>query len=108
MNLNFIYELIKSVPILIDFLLLRKNSKSIILKVCRNVVKLSKMHNQNPIGNLSLLFNKLNLAYKESSTEHESTNVDIFDYLKHKIAITIDQRDMLTHFFEYFQEDKVL
>lgn len=68
---------------------------------------MSKKHDQNPIGNLSLLFNKLNLAYKESLAEAESTNADVFDYLKHKIAVTIDQRDMLTHFFEFFQEDQV-
>ncbi|KAI2801546.1 hypothetical protein BLOT_011100 [Blomia tropicalis] len=109
LNLLNIYGLIKNVPILIDFLLLRKNSKSIILKVCRNVVKMSKEHNQNPIGNLSLLFNKLNLAYKESTSENNQSalQADSFDYLRHKIAVTIDQRDMLTHFFEFFEEDKI-
>lgn len=110
-NLQFIFELIKNVPILIDFLLLRKNSKAIILKVCRNVVSMSKQHNQNPIGNLSLIFNKLNLAYKESLIEASKTdtlqNSDVFDYLKYKIAVTIDQRDMLTHFFEFFEDDNI-
>lgn len=79
------------------------------MKVCRNVVKMSKEHNQNPIGNLSLLFNKLNLAYKESTSENNQSalQADSFDYLRHKIAVTIDQRDMLTHFFEFFEEDKV-
>lgn len=101
-------------PILIDFLLLRKNSKAIILKVCRNVVAMSRRHGQNPIGNLALIFNKLNLAYKESLVEAAKVDTavgplnggDVFDYLKHKIAVTIDQRDMLTHFFEYFDNEE--
>lgn len=113
-NLQFIFELIKNVPILIDFLLLRKNSKAIILKVCRNVVAMSRRHGQNPIGNLALIFNKLNLAYKESLVEAAKVDTavgplnggDVFDYLKHKIAVTIDQRDMLTHFFEYFDNEE--
>lgn len=108
LNLDSVFEIIKNVPILIDFLILRKNSKPIILKVCRNVVSMSNKYNQNPIGNLSLIFNKLNLAYKESEFEAVKTNLqDNFDYLKHKVLVTIDQRDILSHFFEFFEEDHV-
>lgn len=107
LNLDCIFDLIKTVPILIDFLILRKNSKPILLKASRNVVSMSRKYNQNPIANLSLLFNKLNLAYKESISVHENTQNDSFDYLKHKIVVSIDQKDMLTNFFEYFEQDKV-
>lgn len=107
LNLNSIFSLIKNVPILIDFLILRKNSKPILLKACRNVVNMSKKHNQNPIGNISLLFNKLNLAYNESIADVDNAQTDCFDYLKHKIVVSIDQKDMLTNFFDFFEEDKV-
>lgn len=109
LNLESVFELIKNVPILIDFLILRKNSKPIILKVCRNVVRISEKYCQNPIGNISLLFNKLNLAYKESLNEAQASHhPDNFDYLKHKILVTIDQKDILSHFFEFFEEDQVM
>lgn len=109
LKLDHIDEQITNVPILIDFLILRKNSKQSILNVCRNVVAISRAHKQNVIGNVALLFNKLNMAYKESWNSVEPTNLsqDTFSYLKHKIAITIDQKDVLTHFFEMFQEDCV-
>mgnify|MGYP002714323420 FL=1 len=112
-------RLIKNVPILIDFLLLRRNSKSIILKVCRNIVNISKKYGQNPIGNLSLVFNKLNLTYKESLINNRQNKTmtttmlmtiessSSFDYIRHKTMTTIDQKDILSNFFEYFTEDRI-
>ncbi|KAH7645289.1 regulator of MON1-CCZ1 complex protein bulli isoform X2 [Dermatophagoides farinae] len=119
LNLEFMERLIKNVPILIDFLLLRRNSKSIILKVCRNIVNISKKYGQNPIGNLSLVFNKLNLTYKESLINNRQNKTmtttmlmtiessSSFDYIRHKTMTTIDQKDILSNFFEYFTEDRI-
>nr|XP_027201920.1 regulator of MON1-CCZ1 complex-like [Dermatophagoides pteronyssinus] len=110
LNLEFIERLIKNVPILIDFLLLRRNSKQNILKVCRNIVRISKKYGQNPIGNLSLVFNKLNLTYKESfsntNTPMDSSSSS-FDYVRQKTRTTIDQKDILSNFFDYFTEDDI-
>ncbi|OTF73383.1 Mic1-like protein, partial [Euroglyphus maynei] len=111
LNLEFIERMIKNVPILIDFLLLRRNSKSNILKVCRNIVRISKKYGQNPIGNLSLVFNKLNLTYKESLMKRKNGGntpmVESFDYVRQKTTTTIDQKDILSNFFEYFTEDRI-
>lgn len=73
------------------------------------MVRLSEEHNQNPIGNLALIFNKLNLAYKESlqNADQGQLNEMTFDYLKHKVAVVIDQKDILSKFFEYFEEDGI-
>lgn len=115
LELNFdpIEDLIRNVPILIDFLLLRKKSKSIILRVCRNVVPISGKFKQNPIGNFCLIFNKLNLALKKSKNpdnnleKSSSKSIDNFDNLKQKHLVHIDQKDILSNFFEFFGEDKV-
>lgn len=107
LNLEAVFGVINNVPILIDFFLLRKNSKSIILKVCRNVVHISKKYGQNAIGNLSVIFNKLNLALKESLTEKDNYS-EKDRFTDDKTLVIIDQKDILSSFFEYFEEDKVL
>lgn len=95
-NLSFVCKSFHSRPQLIDFLMMRRNSKNVILDVCKNAI-ISNESNQ--LGNLSLIFNKLNQAFKETKTNDANSNIY---YMKNRS--TVDQCDMFTSVFAIFTE----
>ncbi|XP_076305323.1 regulator of MON1-CCZ1 complex protein bulli [Tachypleus tridentatus] len=79
--------------LLIDFLLLRKSSKDVILKVCRKGIL---PESQLPLVDLARIFDKLNRvyrAYAESEAAYQRVQ-----------GMVIDQSDMYTHVFSVFEE----
>lgn len=95
-NLSSVCKSFHSRPQLIDFLMMRRNSKNIILDVCKNAI-ISNESNQ--LGNLSLIFNKLNQAFKETKTNDANSNIY---YMKNRS--TVDQCDMFSSVFSIFTE----
>ncbi len=106
-NLDQTIELVTSIPLLIDFLMLRRNSKSVILKVCKNSIIGSAEENmRNRLGNMSLIFNKLNSAYKEAIAMDFNSNQTNCDSGKQKLRTIIDQTDIFQNVFSIFEEQK--
>lgn len=102
-NLHQTLDLIQNIPLLIDFLMLRQNSKSVLLKVCKNTITEGNDSSRNPLGDLSLIFNKVNAAYKEvlSSEQNKSS-----DGSKQKLKVLVDQTDIFSNVFTIFDEQK--
>jgi hypothetical protein len=106
-NLDQTIELVTSIPLLIDFLMLRRNSKSVILKVCKNSIIGSAEENmRNRLGNMSLIFNKLNSSYKEAIAMDFNSNQTNCDSGKLKLRTIIDQTDIFQNVFSIFEEQK--
>ena len=66
LSLDSICKMLSSPSTLVDFLLLRKNSKHNLIKVCRDAIRGDIfVTNANALGMITLIFNKLNRAYRE-------------------------------------------
>ena len=83
--------------------MLRQNSKPILLKVCKNTITESNDNSRNPLGDLSLIFNKVNAANKDafSSDQNKSS-----DSSKQKMKVVVDQTDIFSNVFTIFDEQK--
>ncbi|KAG1694155.1 Regulator of MON1-CCZ1 complex [Nymphon striatum] len=88
---------------LIDFLLLRRESKQVILDVLRTVICSSKI----ALMSLAKIFDKLNGVYQlhmaGDNFQSSSTSISTLAGLD---IILIDQSDMYTHVFSIFQDNK--
>ena len=88
----------------------RQNSKSILLKVCKNTIMQSEESPRNPLGDLSLIFNKLNATHKEvlPSEVNSNTIQNNSDLKKQKIRAVVDQTDIFSYVFTIFDEQKAV
>ncbi|KAG8187851.1 hypothetical protein JTE90_001225 [Oedothorax gibbosus] len=83
--------------LLIDYLLLRQNSKSIILKVCHNSIQPS---DPLPLSILAKIFDKLNAAYKQMQDLEKKSPQNTSSF--HPVTV-VDQSDMYSHVFSVFE-----
>lgn len=101
MHLYPLVDMIQDKCKLIDFLLLRKNSKAVILKVCREAI----IHgNQLFLHVIGEIFDKLNHAC-HPCTENEKLNCGT-RYSSVAQTSVVDQSDMYTNVFTLFEDDK--
>lgn len=105
MNNEPLIDIISDKSLLVDFLLLRRNSKPLILRVCHDGV-CSDCQLSLPV--IAKIFDKLNYIYKQYSdaqklegTKGSSVNTGT---LKH--AAVVDQSDIYTHVFSVFENKK--
>ncbi|RWS28618.1 uncharacterized protein B4U80_07231 [Leptotrombidium deliense] len=98
-NLLPLCRMMSNDSLLFDFLLLRSNSKPVILNICRDIVG-KKMFDgsSNVLGKIAFLFKKLNTLYKEAMTTNNS------DGICTKSCTVVDQTDMLSSIFCIFEE----
>ena len=82
-------------PTLIQFLLMRKLGKSVILSVCRDCLEPGRQLTLNVLGNM---LDQINVAYKKSLLPPEAVDK------RYKVVIT--QRDMYARVFVPFAERK--
>ncbi|XP_023219374.1 uncharacterized protein C18orf8 homolog [Centruroides sculpturatus] len=94
LQLEPIINMIDNKCLLVDFLLLRQNSKSVLLEVCKNVV-LSRR--EDTLSLLSKIFDKLNLVCKKH-IERQSVVAGAQLSIMPKPVIVCDQSDMYTVF----------
>ncbi|XP_054153556.1 regulator of MON1-CCZ1 complex-like [Oppia nitens] len=121
-NLKHMIDLLPNIQILIDFLIYRRNSKSCLLRVIKRFINPnpnSEDSPQNQLGNLSVVFNKLNAAYREtltsemtttttSSTTTTHTNPNhVLDTNKLKARSIIEQKDVFSEVFSVFDEQNI-
>ena len=96
LSLEAISSMMPEKPILIQFLLMRKMGKGVILSVCRDCLEPGRQVSLGVLGNM---FDQINIAYKRS----QYTAADQGDR-KYKVVIT--QRDMYARVFVPFSERK--
>lgn len=86
---------------LIDFLLLRRNSKKHLIKVCRDAVAGELASSKsNALGTIAFIFNKLNRAYREHlDPKTESRKVTS----EERLRSIVDQTDMYSSIFSIFE-----
>ncbi|GFS96489.1 regulator of MON1-CCZ1 complex [Nephila pilipes] len=105
MNNDPIINIIKDKCVLMDFLLLRKNSKSLILKVCHDAILPGV---SLPLSTLASIFDKLNVIYKHNldlqkqDPKHSPQNISTY-----KPTMMVDQSDMYSHVFTVFEGDNI-
>lgn len=105
LNNEPITDIISDKSLLIDFLLLRCNSKPIILRVCHDGVSPSS---QLPLPTISKIFDKLNIIYKQYSDMQkvDSSKSSSQNSLSLRNTAIIDQSDIYTHVFTIFESNK--
>lgn len=104
LDLAPICRMLSSPSSLVDFLILRKNSKQHLLKVCCDAVAGElQSTNANALGTIAFVFNKLNRAYREHlDPKTEQRKVTPEDRLRS----IVDQTDMYSNIFSLFEEDE--
>lgn len=83
----------------------RKNSKPVILNLCKETIGSKLSSNSNHLDTISFLFQKLNDFYKESiqmTNETNNTKKDIIPVEKKPFTV-IDQTDMFSIVFSIFE-----
>ncbi|XP_064605810.1 regulator of MON1-CCZ1 complex-like [Liolophura sinensis] len=92
---------------LMEFLLLRQDSKSVILSVCRQMLVPGQ---QGSLTNISQIYDMLNRVYKDCLESemmmlaNEAPNARPDSYRRNQVII--DQSDMYTHVFSVFEDNK--
>lgn len=110
LNLDAICRMLTSPAALVDFLLLRRNSKHSLLKVCRDAVLgevcISKQNVYvNALGTVTLIFNKLNRAYRE----HIDPKVEVRKTTaEDRLKSVVDQSDMYSNVFSIFDDEEMV
>ena len=66
----------------------------------------SEESNRNPLGDLSLIFNKLNAAHKEALSSEVNSTQSNSDSKKAKLKAIVDQTDIFSNVFTIFDEQK--
>ncbi|KFM73575.1 hypothetical protein X975_20721, partial [Stegodyphus mimosarum] len=104
MNCEPLIDIIHDKELLIDFLLLRQNSKSVILKVCHDGLLPGE---QLSLENISKVFDKLNAIYKQNAEKMEGSKTNTQNVSVLKSVAIVDQSDMYTHVFSVFENDNI-
>ncbi|KAI1287649.1 hypothetical protein HDE_09955 [Halotydeus destructor] len=102
-NLEPICKMISSPATLVDFLLLRRNSKNNLMKVCKEAIAGEMCTSgSNVIGTIAFIFNKLNRAYRE----HLDPKTEVRKVTsEERLKIIVDQCDMYSHVFSVFENE---
>lgn len=104
LNLESVVSMITDKCRLVDFLLLRQDSKTVILNVCRNILVPGKQSNLTVIA---MIFNKLNKVYSDHLNAANGQQVlAASDLNRVDKTPVIDQSDMYTYVFSVFDEYK--
>lgn len=86
--------------LLVDYLLLRQNSKSIILKVCHDAILPSA---PLPLSTLAKIFDKLNAAYRQMQEAEKNPQTPS----SFRSTTVVDQSDMYSHVFSVFESENI-
>ena len=83
----------------------RKNSKPVILNLCKDTISCKESQNSNHLGTISFLFNKLNDVYRESLQLSNDTGSNKKDFIQveKKPFTVIDQNDIFSIVFSIFE-----
>lgn len=95
LSLEAISNMIPDKAVLIQFLLMRKTGKGVILSVCRDCLEPGR---QLTLGALGSMLDQINLAYKSSTVSPDQSDK--------KYKVVISQRDMYARVFVPFAERK--
>ncbi|XP_015904300.1 regulator of MON1-CCZ1 complex [Parasteatoda tepidariorum] len=106
MNLDPVVDVLEDKCLLVDFLLLRQTSKSLILKVCHDALT---SPGRLPLDTLAKIFDKLNEIFKLNAELQRQDSIKNSPQitLTHKPTVVIDQADMFSHVFCIFEKENI-
>uniref|UniRef100_H2ZH33 Mic1 domain-containing protein n=1 Tax=Ciona savignyi TaxID=51511 RepID=H2ZH33_CIOSA len=108
LTMEHIVEMFPDQCLLLDFLILRQQSKPTILKVCKQALT---PEYQLPLQEISSLFAKLNQVFRDyidmelAYLQKQEAQCENPLPPSHRDCVVIDQNDMMSHVLEFFVSD---